>query len=316
MKTKITFIKSFILLFAMGLTANSSMAQTSVQKIETEESNKKTAIRKTVEVENLNGEKVVTVTTIEGNNKNVEVFTGNEAEEYLSKSHSKTMKMHVSTGSNSNHDGEAVQKSIIVIKTDGENAHSEDMVWISDDGDAENIEDIDITVTSGENGYPSVVTMVFVNEDGEKSERTIEIDEEEITKSIEELEKTLEDMNIHIEMDLSGESDKEHVKIIKISKGMEIEENQEMGEHESNLFESFSLTVNSDDNLVKIAFTPKKKGKTNVTISDQDGVKLHSESYSGKGEFSKKITVPQDSRILIIKIEQGNEIEIRKLKLD
>ena len=313
MKTKITLIKPLILLFVLGLTANFSMGQTSVQKTVIKEGNKKIAIKKTVEVEDLNGEKVVTVTTIEGENKNVEVFTGKEAEEFLSKSHtgSKTMKMQVSTSSDSDHDGEAVQKSIIVIKTDGDNAHSEDMVWISNDDNVENIEDIDVSVTSGENGDPTVVTMILVNEDGIKSERTIEIDEEEITKSIEELEKTLEDMNIHIEMDFSDDSDNESVKIIRVSETIELDERQE-----SNLFQSISLSTNSTKNTVAIKFTPKTKGTTKVSITDQDGVKLFTESYNGKGAFSKKITVPQDTRIVVLKIEQGNEIEIRKLKLD
>jgi len=90
----ITFIKPLILMTLLGFMVASCSAQSNGE-------HSSSTVTKTVQITEVNGEKEVTITTIDGDNENVEVFTGKDADRYIQESDgdSKIIKMHVERSS-------------------------------------------------------------------------------------------------------------------------------------------------------------------------------------------------------------------------
>lgn len=94
MKKIFTPVKMFAF---VGIVATTALAYSFATAKTDDKDKKKTKVEKRIEVVDENGQKKVTITTIENGNKKVETFTGEAAEEYLRKEHSnKNGNLHMS----------------------------------------------------------------------------------------------------------------------------------------------------------------------------------------------------------------------------
>jgi len=331
---KLSLFPVFILFFLAGVTRTVAFAQSSNQTIvvkkSASEDDGEVKIKKTVEVEDVNGEMKVTVTTIENGNENIEIYKGVAAEKYLAQQQEimvvKMEEMNIDDMEftfdvEGMEEGDGKKIIIMTADSDGGSTSSSQSVWVTE-GDLEddlNMKDMNVNVTKGEEGEPTKIELSYTNEKGEKVDKIMIIDEAQKAESMAQVQELLEDMNIHIDMDVSeAEVDGKTVKTVIITKKIVIEESDASGKEaaESKMFESFSVSPNPSKGVVKIAFTPMNKGKVNVTVLDVKGNVLFTDSYNGKGAYAKTVSIPDYNGVVMVKVAQGNVVEVRKLIIE
>lgn len=320
-KQKLSLLPAFLFLFTAMLTSSFALAQhhheeTTQTKVivKTEDVN---AIKKTIKITQENGESVVTITTEKNGEVTIEKYTGEEAEQYMAEhakhtgtttkkiiiedfdiddSDAETHTMHWTTSSDENQSA-----TIKIIKMDGDSS-----IGIS-------MNDINIDVTDSNDN--KVIVMKFVDENGKSQVKTMVINEEDIEKNMKYIDDVLENMEIEVEVSEEMDDSNKVQKIVMVKTvAFEMEDDSAEG-HSSTIFDNLKVTPNKSDGILQIQFTPKTKGTVEISVQDGEGAVLFTDSYNGKSEYSKNISVGNLYGTYIVKIEQGNEVEVRKLKI-
>lgn len=332
-----SLLPAFALIVAAGFTSTIGYAQ------ETKTVTKKVMVKedhevqktKTIEVEEINGEKVVTVTTVSDGEKTIMKFKGEEADKFLEEQHEQ---MHMQVHKMSLEEMENMEFDIevegmeegdmkkIIIVSDGNETHShsgkhETIVWTGKDSEEHhiNIEDMNINVTDGEDGEPMKIQMTYTDENGKKVDKVMVVDKTEMAETMEDVEEILEDMNINIDLDIDkDDADSKNVKTVVVKKKIIISEDDKVfiEDTDSKMFSTFSISPNPSNGRVQLEFETAKKGDVNILVTGVEGNELFKDSFNGKGNYSKSIELNDYHGVVIVKITQGNEVEVRKLIIE
>ena len=309
---------AILLLILAGLTGSVTIAQSShssisKKRVTTEDT--KVKKRKTIEIEDVNGKKVVTVTTVENGTETVVIYKGAEAEKFLEQQESVIESDHLSL--------EDVQDMEFSFNVEGmEEGDSRQMVIIKESNSGNqshhsfSMDDVDIQVTDGNDGKPLKVEMRYTDESGKKVEKTMVIDQTEIAKTMEDVKDILEDMHINIDMDIEFDDDSDgKVKTVVVQKKIIVDDEDETSESKENseMFSSFSLSPNPSKGVIKLNFEPSNSGKIEINVTGIEGNLFFSDSYNGKGKYSKTIQLNNYTGVVILTIRQGDDVDIRKL---
>ena len=320
---QLSLLPASIFLFAAFLSSTMAYSQSektteSTSKIMVKSSSD-TKLRKTIEVKEINGDKVVTVTTVSDGNKNVEVYKGQEAEDFLENSAEIIIKEAEEHGlkfeTDSDDDGEI---SIVMMKSGSGSGSDHKVIWVTDDDDEPFFKlNGAAQIEVDEENSVITISVNYTDEDGENTEKIIVFDETELVKSLEEMGQLLEDMDIDINMDISiDDSDGEKVRTVIVTKKIIIEEDENLEDEGSEMFKEFEVSPNPSKGQIKLNFEPTKTGKVKVSVLDIKGNVLYTDSYNGKSAYSKNISLENYSGVVILKIEQGNKVEIHKLIIE
>lgn len=286
---------------------------------------------KTVEVEEINGESQVTVTTIENGEKTIVIYKGKEADEYLEKNieraiedvHTVTMqRTETMEGMEFHMDVEGMEKGDarkIIVVTEGDEGQEhrvEKVVWNEDGNHSFDMEDMDVNITDGENGESIKIEMKYTDENGERVEKVMEFDEEQITKTIEDAQELLNDLNIDIDLDIEmDQADAKESKTVIIKKKIIIEDEEAILSDGGNseMLSHLEISPNPSRGMVRLEFEPTQEGKVKISMDTIDGMNLYTDSYDGDGEYNKNIKLNDYTGVVLITINQGNEVEVRKV---
>jgi len=325
MNTFTTNIKSllpaFLFLFGAFLTSSLAFAQSEKNEKSTSKvivkSDSVSTFKKIINVEDVNGEKVVTVTTIQDGNKNVETFTGKEAEEYLENCVELKMKEATTSGFTFEDDAEDSENvKVIIMKSERGVLNSKDVIMLKE-GTDENMEIVFIGESENGLNEDGVITIDvnYTDDGGKEMAKVIVMNETELVHSMEEMQALLEDMDIEIDFTEADEEGR-RVKTVIVTNKIVIEENENSNDVVDSMWSEFTVSPNPSNGQLKINFTPVNKGKVIVTVLDMEGAVLFTDSYNGKSAYSKNINIAEYKGIVILKVEQGNEVEVRKLIIE
>jgi hypothetical protein len=311
--------KLLLPLFIVAFLMNTAIAQEQSTSASKE-------IKKSIEVEDVNGEVTVTVTETEGDNVSTSVYTGEEALEYLEDHNSED---------SFNYSNDDDEKVFIIKSGDGK---SESYSWTSSD------------------------EMDFDSNEIEKELKTLlkEIDnlnKEEIASQIEEiieLQSAVKEMEIHIdelneEIDFEMEQDmnvnveeKDGVILITTTKGNNIEVQEISIDKNNKNSKIVVMTVSEEketrdgsdligttDNFDVSVYPNPNKGnftidlqlkndqKTMVKVLDSSGKEVYNKTVSGtkQQKLDVKLKKPSAGMYVVI-IEQGDEIIKLKTIID
>lgn len=288
---------------------------------------------KTVKVEEVNNEAQVTVTTIENGEKTVVIYKGVEAEKYLENHIEKSVEdvqvrtVRMKSVQNMEDmefhmDVEGMEKGetrkiIVVSQGDDEQGRQvEKSVWNSDENHSFEMEDMDVNITDGENGESIKIEMKYTDENGERVEKIMEFDEEQITKTIEDAQELLNDLNIDIDLNIEmDQADAKEAQTVIIKKKIVIEDEETIliDEDDSEMLSHLEISPNPSRGMVRLEFEPSQAGKVKISVDTIDGMNLYTDSYDGDGKYSKNIKLNEYSGVVLITIHQGNEVEVRKV---
>ena len=332
-RSSYTLLPAFVLLALAILTSSLAYAQSSEEQTTATKviitTNTDENESKSVNIEEVNGEKIVTITTTKNGKTTIEKYTGDEAENYLEE-HNETMilemddvdleDMQFTFDLEGMEEGDG-KKIIFKTKTTENNPeNSHQVIWTTEDNETVDVEfeDIDVEINETADGESMKIELSFTDKDGKKIDKVIVMDDEEIESSIKAVETLLEDLNVNIEMNLEGtDANDEREDPTVITRKIVIAKSSHKNEVESSsIFNNIEVTPNSSNQEVKINFEPKNKSKIKISVSDAQGNVLFMDSYNGKSTYSKTIKIPDYKGVIMVKIEQGNEIEIRKLILE
>ncbi|MGB0391588.1 MAG: T9SS type A sorting domain-containing protein [Salibacteraceae bacterium] len=326
----------FVLLLGAGFFSSIGLAQES----QTKTISKKVEIKndqevtktKTIEVEEINGEKQVTVTTISNGEKTIIKYKGEEAEKFLEGQQKRMQeevdKIHLEDLEDMeftfNVEGmeEGDSKKIIIVKTDDTRSDQhENIVWTGDNGEEHHISinDMNLNVTDGEDGEPMKVQMSYTDENGKQVKKVMVIDKTEMADTMEDVEDILKDMNINIDLDIDvDEDDSKTVKTVIVKKHIIINEKDEvyMEDDDSEMFNSFSLSPNPSNGVINLEFEASNKGAMDIILSTLEGNEIFKDTFNGKGKYSKTIHLNKHQGVVMLTITQGNEVEVRKLIIE
>ncbi len=327
-----TLLPAFAILILATLTSSIAFAQsteeqtTSTKVIITTNTDENES--RSVDIEEVNGEKIVTITTTKNGKTTIEKYKGEEADAYLEE-HNETMVVEIDDlnledmqftfdleGMNKGDE----KKIIFKTKTDeNDSQNSHQIIWTTEGNEEVNIEfeDLDVEINESEDGESMKIEWSFTDKDGQKIEKVIVMNDAEIESSMEAVETLLEDMNVNIEMNFEGtNTSDENEEPVVITRKIVIAKNTSQNEVESSsIFKSIEVTPSTSSQELKINFEPKNKSKIKISVSDNEGNVLFIDSYNGKSFYSKTIKIPDYKGVIMVKIEQGNEVEIRKLIL-
>lgn len=318
-----SLLPAFLLLFGAFLTSTLAFAQAENEKVSESKivikSSKEAKLKKTISVEEVNGEKVVTVTTETEGNKNVEKYVGQEADDYLEKSAENMISEAKENGFEFKmdcNDEENVQ--VIMMQTGGKDQAHSKVIWVSDEADS----DIEFSANSiNVNNEDGIITMDlnYTGADGEEVAKMIVFNETEIVKSLEEMQELLEDMDVQIDMNITteGEGGKE-IKTVIVTKKIVLDETSEneLDDLNNSMFQTFSISTNLNRGQIQLDFETINKGKGKVSVLDINGNLLFMDSFNGKSPYTKNITISDYHGIAILKIEQDDKVEVRKLMIE
>jgi hypothetical protein len=284
---------------------------------------------KSVDIAEVNGEKIVTITTTKNGKTTIEKYTGEEAEAYLEENNEtmivemedinlEDMQFTFDLEGMEEGDGKKIIFKTKSTEASPENSHQ--VIWTTEDNEKVDVEfeDVDIEINETEDGESMKIELNFTDKDGKKVEKVIVMDESEIESSIKAVETLLEDLNVNIEMNLEGTDSKDDSEEpAVITRKIIIAKSSHSNEAESStIFNEIKVTPNSSKQEIQINFEPKNKSKMKISVSDSEGNVLFVDSYNGKSSYSKTIKIPNYKGVVMVKIEQGNEIEIRKLIME
>jgi len=319
-----TLLPAFLLLFGAILSSTFAYAQSEGKKVSESKivikSNKDAKLKKTIDVEEINGETVVTVTTETDGNKNVEKYTGQEAEEYLDSSAELMITEAEENGFEFIMDSEDDENvKVIMMQTGDDGQVSSKVIWVSDEEDNAGVEVRANSVNV--NNEDGIITMDinYTGADGEEIAKMIVFNETEIVNSIEEMQELLEDMNVEIDMNITTEGeDGKKIKTVIVTKKILLEESDEIELEKltNSMFSTFGMSANLNTGQIQLDFETINKGKGKVSVLDINGNVLFMDSFNGKSPYAKNITISNYHGMAILKIEQGDNVEVRKLIIE
>jgi hypothetical protein len=317
-----TLLPAFLLLFGAFLTSTLAFAQSENEPAVSRTivtSSKESKLKKTINIDDIDGEKVVVVTTVKDGVTTYETYEGEAAEEYIENSAELMIEEATESGfSFETKSSDNTELKVIMMKCDSGSANGEQVIWMSESDENEYEIALDgesINVTN-ENGVMTL-DVNYTNEDGDKMTKVMVFNETEIVNSMEEMEAMLEDMNIEININIDGEdADGKKVKTVIVTKKIVIEESEDSSDMEDSMFSEFSVSPNPSNGELKIKFEPINKGKIVVTVLDIKGNVLFTDSYNGKSSYSKNINIENYKGVVMLKVEQGENVEVRKLIIE
>jgi len=164
--------------------------------------------------------------------------------------------------------------------------------------------EMEVIVTFIENGNKRIEIYR-----GEEAEKYLTQQQEVVVVKMEEMDIN----NMEFTFDVEGMQEGDGKKVIFITADSDVSGKEGV---ESTMFESFSVSQNPSNGKVEIAFNPINKGEVNVSILDGKGNVLFTDSYNGKGEYAKTISILGYNGVVMVKVAQGNEVEVRKLIIE
>lgn len=296
----LTLLPAFVLLFVALLSSSLAWAQESQTKVETVDEdtiNTKSTKKKTISIEEKNGVKVVTIVTEEKGKKTVQVLEGEEAEAFVAKEMERAdfsmedleLEMdHV----NFDFDEGDIEK---IIKIKSVKGGSEQDIEVFKEGNFD-MNEMDVKVDDNR------ISISYTNENGKKVEKVIEVDSEELMNAMDNKVVIIKS----IEVDDEENTEKRVVKRVMVS-------DTDMGNSNSEMLDNLEIDVDKSTSTVQIRVTPNGEGRVQISVMDMGGNQLFSDSYNGKGEYNKKIELGDHEGIVILKIEQGENVFVRKL---
>lgn len=319
------FLMVAVCVSSFGFAQNS---ETNTVMVNTSSEIKKT---KTIQVETVNGEQQVTVTSIHNGEKTTVIYTGEAAEKYLAQQmeqmetdvHKIQLKemedMQFTFNVEGMETGDA--KRILIVTEAEKNSHpkiQETIVWSEENNDIEhlNMSDINVNVTDGADGELMKIEMSYTDENGKKVDRTMVIDEAKVNETMKDVQELLNDLDIDIDIDFDREEPGyENTKIIVISEQNEVEKSQRPVNQSdaSEMLSEFSIEINASRKKIKVSLTPIQESPLTVLVSGIDGNELFSETYDGKGRYSKSIPIDDYHGVVVLTITQGKKATSKKV---
>ncbi len=292
-----------IIAFA-GVIALSGLAYTYASAQTDDKDKKKTRTEKKIEIVEENGQKKVTVTTIENGNKKVETFTGQEAEEYLRKEHAgNNGNMHMSFDFNID---TTMGKNSFDFNTNGfgeefEKGMQEMMEELKKEGAQmqfdfkEMFKDLDSTF-SGNNF--KAYSFNFDND----------------FKSLDSLLNNF-DFDIHIEADdqsVNGNEPRKKRIIVAHSVVIEDMDNKRNAEKDLNITD-LSFYPNPNAGTFNLRYKSESMDMIDISVVDLSGKTVYNERISATGTVIRNIELNEPSGTYILNLKQGKKHVSKKL---
>ncbi|MFT4753868.1 MAG: hypothetical protein ACI9GM_000467 [Salibacteraceae bacterium] len=180
----VSLLSVLILLFTLGFTGPVSVAQNSkstpITKTVPAPSDSQTQQTKTIEIEKINGEKVVTVRTVHKGEKTIMIYTGEEAEKFLQQQtitnrliqeeDLQNMQFPINLEGMEKGDSKKILIMSNVVNSPTDEADTETIIWTtsSEEEHAIEMERLTINVTKSKNSDPIKIHLNNTDEEGKK----------------------------------------------------------------------------------------------------------------------------------------------------
>lgn len=277
---------------------------------------KKTKIEKRIEIVEENGEKKVTVTTIENGNKTVETFTGEKAEEYIR-----------------NNNGGAGQNFHMSFDFDIDTVLGRNSFDFSMNGFGKEFEEemkkLFEELKSSQSQMQFDFDQMFKSMDSSFSQNnynySFNFDQDQLDQDLKELDSILK--NIDINININGED-------LDIEKLIEEEANQNGQAKKKTYIVTHSVVIEDmgkkgaekDLHVSDVSFYPNPNGGNftlryksesldmiDITVSDMNGRKVYNERVAATGTVLRNIELNEPSGTYILTLQQGNKKLSKKL---
>lgn len=290
MKKKNYLIMSLGLVLLSGLVAFSY-----AQNTKGGDDKKAKKMEKRIEVEDKNGTKVVTVTTVEDGKSKTETFTGAEAEKFLSEENSWTNEKDNSVKIRVNEESGSIDSKC-------------KMIMIDADGNFSGIEGMDSVMRELEIEMKKIGMQFDLNsEAGHKMKCCYKVDDQDV--------ECIDGESGNMEFTINEKDEKGVSKNVKIKMIVSCDKSEtKEKENVSSEMKSEQLTVypNPAQNNVTIEFDVPSTEKVEMQITDMNGKLIYSESLSGTTNYKKVLSTEQiPNGIYLLDVKQ-NGFHIQK----
>jgi len=276
---------------------------------------KKTKIEKRIEIVEENGQKKVTVTTIENGNKTVETFTGEKAEEYIRNNNGTGQNFHMSF-------------DFDIDTALGRNSFDFSMNGFGKEFEEE-MKKLFEELKSSQSQMQFDFDQMFKSMDSSFSHNSynysFNFDQDQLDEDLKDLDSILKNLDINIningeDMDIeklieesAGNNNNHGKKTVIIAHSVVIEDMDKKGAEKDLQVSDISFYPNPNGGNFTLRYKSQSLDMIDIAVSDMNGRMVYNERVAATGTVLRNIELNEPSGTYILTLTQGKKKLSKKL---